>query len=307
MGDAHKDATTCTSPKTTSTPTTRRSRATTGAALSFGVAAAALAAMAAPVLESSTGSGSVAASEQTVAQAPIISAEARSAALDRASRSARGPLDAAEKLEAAREKAEAEAKEEAKRLEVVGTRYAADDVNVRTKPDLDAKVVAVLDPGAKVKITDVTEDGWRQVIYKDEPRWVKSSFLSKDKPKPKPSGPSSSACASGSGVENGLAATTIRVHRAVCNAFPSVSTYGGLRGGGGNHGRGHALDIMVSGSTGDAIAAYVRSHAKELGVSEVIWSQRIWTVQRASEGWRSMSDRGSATANHYDHVHVSTY
>jgi hypothetical protein len=27
---------------------------------------------------------------------------------------------------------------------------------------------------------------------------------------------------------------------------------------------------------------------------------------RASEGWRYMEDRGSTTANHYDHVHVST-
>ena len=64
---------------------------------------------------------------------------------------------------------------------------------------------------------------------------------------------------------------------------------------------------MCSGSLGDAIAAYVRAHAKELGVSEVIWAQRIWTVQRSSEGWRYMEDRGSTTANHYDHVHVTTY
>jgi hypothetical protein len=86
-----------------------------------------------------------------------------------------------------------------------------------------------------------------------------------------------------------------------------VSSYGGLRGGGGNHGSGRALDIMVSGGTGDQVAAFVRANASALGVSEVIWSQRIWTVQRSGEGWRWMSDRGSATANHYDHVHVSTY
>ncbi len=91
----------------------------------------------------------------------------------------------------------------------------------------------------------------------------------------------------------------------MCAEFPSVTTYGGTRGGGGNHGTGHAVDIMVSGGTGDEIAAYVRAHAAELGVTEVIWQQRIWTTQRASEGWRGMSDRGSATANHYDHVHVT--
>jgi hypothetical protein len=40
---------------------------------------------------------------------------------------------------------------------------------------------------------------------------------------------------------------------------------------------------------------------------EVIYRQHIWTVQRSSEGWRPMSDRGSPTANHMDHVHVSVY
>jgi hypothetical protein len=43
------------------------------------------------------------------------------------------------------------------------------------------------------------------------------------------------------------------------------------------------------------------------GVSYVIYSQRIWSVDRAGEGWRYMSDRGSSTANHYDHVHVTTF
>ena len=32
-----------------------------------------------------------------------------------------------------------------------------------------------------------------------------------------------------------------------------------------------------------------------------------WTVQRADDGWRWMEDRGSTTANHYDHVHVTVY
>jgi hypothetical protein len=65
---------------------------------------------------------------------------------------------------------------------------------------------------------------------------------------------------------------------------------------------------MISDSDeGWEIAKWVRANAKELGVSEVIHAQKIWTVQRSSEGWRWMEDRGSATANHYDHVHVSVY
>jgi hypothetical protein len=123
-----------------------------------------------------------------------------------------------------------------------------------------------------------------------------------------PSGISFAPCADGSAVESGLTPDAVRVHRAVCALFPGVSGYGGLRGSGDNHGTGRAVDIMVGSSgLGGQIAAYVRANATALGVSEVIWEQHIWTVQRSSEGWRAMPDRGSPTANHYDHVHVSVY
>ena len=93
---------------------------------------------------------------------------------------------------------------------------------------------------------------------------------------------------------------------AVCALFPGVSSYGGLRpGDGGDHGSGRALDIMVSTDLGNEIAAYLQAHAGELGVAQLIWRQRIWTTERPGDGWRWMEDRGSATANHYDHVHVS--
>ena len=49
------------------------------------------------------------------------------------------------------------------------------------------------------------------------------------------------------------------------------------------------------------------THAAELGIYDVLWQQHIFTQERASEGWRAMADRGSATANHYDHVHASVY
>ena len=123
-----------------------------------------------------------------------------------------------------------------------------------------------------------------------------------------PTGISQAACASGSAVEAGLTKDAIRVHRAVCALFSGVSGWGGRTGSGGEHSTGQALDIMIpNSSVGQAIANYVRANAKALGVSEVIWSQKIWTVQRSGEGWRAMSNRGSPTANHYDHVHVTVY
>ena len=65
---------------------------------------------------------------------------------------------------------------------------------------------------------------------------------------------------------------------------------------------------MISDSTvGWDMARWVRANASRLGVMEVIYRQQIWTVQRSSEGWRRCPDRGSPTANHMDHVHVSVY
>jgi hypothetical protein len=55
------------------------------------------------------------------------------------------------------------------------------------------------------------------------------------------------------------------------------------------------------------IANRIRANAKKLGVSEVIYRQRIWTVQRSWEGGVRMSDRGSPIASRTYHVDVSVY
>jgi hypothetical protein len=199
----------------------------------------------------------------------------------------------------------------------VGQRFVTTNLNVRSQPNTSAGVVAVLARGSEVSITDVTDGDWVMIILDDETAWVSGDYLSKTEPaaeeeqeaeEGQDSGISYAECESGSSVESGLTPDAIRVHRAVCARFPEVTSYGGLRpGDSGAHGSGRALDIMVKGSLGDSIAAWVRENHKALGVSEVIWSQKIWTVERSSEGWRWMSDRGSATANHYDHVHVTVY
>jgi len=195
-----------------------------------------------------------------------------------------------------------------------GLRYATTGVNVRTEPSVDGKVITVLSVGSKVSITSGTVRGWAAVLYDNQRRWVRSEYLSSKKPSiSTPSatsnGSSNAACRSGSSVESGLTADAIRVHRAICARFPQVTAYHGVRADSlPYHPSGRALDAMISDSTvGWQIANYVRANASRLGASEVIYAQRIWTVQRSSEGWRFMSDRGSATANHYDHVHVTVY
>ena len=70
------------------------------------------------------------------------------------------------------------------------------------------------------------------------------------------------------------------------------------------HSSGRALDFMCTRDQGDWIADYIWNNRKRLRVKWIIWRQRIISQERASEGWRHMADRGSATQNHYDHVHV---
>ena len=92
----------------------------------------------------------------------------------------------------------------------------------------------------------------------------------------------------------------------VCSAVRSnfgITNIGGYRAGAGDHGAGKAVDVMVSGSTGDSVAQWAINHMGELDITYVIWKQRIWLAGASS--WRSMEDRGSVTANHYDHVHIS--
>jgi len=76
-----------------------------------------------------------------------------------------------------------------------------------------------------------------------------------------------------------------------------------------DHPSGWAADFMVyqDKATGDALAAYAQSHAEQLQIKYIIWYQRIWSLERADEGWRPMEDRGGDTANHKDHVHITVY
>jgi hypothetical protein len=117
------------------------------------------------------------------------------------------------------------------------------------------------------------------------------------------SGGYSSGAYASAGRAIGLGPTAQRVYSAIRSQF-GITNIGGYRSGdSGDHGSGRAVDVMTSSfAQGDAVAAFVQAHAGEFNVKYVIWKQRIWFP---GSGWRHMSDRGSATANHYDHVHIS--
>ena len=203
---------------------------------------------------------------------------------------------------------------------VTGRRYMTAPLNLWAQPAEKGKPLDVLDAGHRVAVTGVVRAGFAEILYAGQIRWVNADYLSATKPvAPKadttaPTAPTSSAavgisdapCPDGSGTEAGLTPGAVRLFRAVCNAFPALTTYGGYDAHG-EHSSGKAIDFMINGDSGlgQSIADWARAHGSELDLYDVIWAQHIWTPERASEGWRAMPDRGSATANHYDHVHIS--
>jgi hypothetical protein len=85
----------------------------------------------------------------------------------------------------------------------------------------------------------------------------------------------------------------------------------------GEHPLGRACDFMLSTGgvlpsasnvqRGYDIASWAQANASRLGIMYIIYRQRIWDIRMASAGWQPMEDRGSVTANHFDHVHISVF
>jgi hypothetical protein len=110
------------------------------------------------------------------------------------------------------------------------------------------------------------------------------------------------------GVPSGLRPNAARGAAVARKVFNFDGTIGGVgsRPGPSDHPSGNAIDLMTNSNTqlGNSMKDYYVQHAQELGVKYVIFQQRIYSP---SNGWRGapMEDRGSPTANHMDHVHIS--
>ena len=118
----------------------------------------------------------------------------------------------------------------------------------------------MLDQGDTVAVTGVVKSGFAQILHDGQVRWVNDEYLTDEKPVAdaaaggQPAGTggaagggrvSSAPCADGSGTESGLTSSAVRLFRAVCNAFPALTTYGGYDGHG-EHSSGRAIDFMIS-------------------------------------------------------------
>ncbi|GAB3566815.1 hypothetical protein GCM10027445_14260 [Amycolatopsis endophytica] len=117
--------------------------------------------------------------------------------------------------------------------------------------------------------------------------------------KPKTTTKAANACST---VLSGTKPHVAQVGNHVAEKF-DVDDIGGKAGRSGtsDHPSGLALDFMVDTATGNQIAEYILANQSDFNVKYVIWRQRY----NDGSGWSTMEDRGGATANHYDHVHVS--
>ena len=211
---------------------------------------------------------------------------------------------------AARRKMEADrrevAAEKAARLAVRKadtTLWTTEELNLWDGAGEKATQLGVLDAVEKILVTGRREAGRAEIVVQGKARWVSADYLSADKPELGPS--LGGSCSNGSSISAGRA-SLYKIHDVVCANWPQITSYGTWRSDG-EHGQGRAIDIMVTGETGWAIAEFLRANYSALGIEYIIFSQKMWSVERGGEGWRGMSDRGSTTANHYDHVHVTVY
>lgn len=190
--------------------------------------------------------------------------------------------------------------------EAAGVRIATVNLNVRYGSGATSKVVAVLPKGSQVTITGVTRGSRTEILYRGATRWVATQYLAKTSSPAAPATPTYP-------IEKDLTPWTIAVHRAARTAWPEIKTIYGYRNDPkSDHYQGRALDLMIPSyktaagkKLGGQVAEWAVANMEAMHIDYVIWNQRILSARRADEGWRLMADRGSDSANHFNHVHIS--
>ena len=198
---------------------------------------------------------------------------------------------------------------------VIGTRYTTDYLNIRSGAEPGAGVIDVAPLGAAIPVTGVVQNGRAQVIWNGTVAWASVDYLSSTPPAaattPGCSSPSGSLDVNGCVGLNALLPQTKQIVYRTQQMFPQIKLMYGVRPDPyPDHPSGHAVDLMLptpwsnNVDLGWQIANYYKDHSGELGINYIIYHQQIWNAGDA--GWTWMADRGSATANHMDHVHVNT-
>lgn len=161
-----------------------------------------------------------------------------------------------------------------------------------------ARAVRSISPGSALRSAGVRRAGFTKVRWHGTSLWVRSKYAT---------------ASLGSRSLNKLRFRPKVAVLKVRYLFPRIRHIGGWRSWSfysSDHRNGRAVDFMVPSyrssrgkKLGSSLAHYLTAHSRQLHVSYVIWRQRIWT--RDSRKWRHMANRGSANANHMNHVHAS--
>ena len=208
-----------------------------------------------------------------------------------------------------------------------GTKFIQSDTVVRVQANGDSEKLGSVKEGDKISVTDKVEGNFRQVAFNGKVGWVLDARLgdkapAKPEPKPAPKAKASTKTSTASESDSsaaytgstsysgktvlGLKPKAMVVYNAVTARW-SFKAIGGYRATNNrsNHGSGGAIDFMTysDSAKGWAVAKYVAANADAFKIDHIIFEQKIWTPYKPY--WRPMADRGSITANHYDHVHVS--
>lgn len=204
------------------------------------------------------------------------------------------------------------------------TGYTQTDVNVRTGPGLDWRIAKVFTANTEVQLTGVTQNGYSQIADDGTMLWISTLYLGSS---PAPSGGGSgdnqgpvvtpnggtdddeTLNTGGSSGLDGLTPNGKGIVRAIRQKFPQIATMYGVRPDSlPDHPSGRAVDIMMPNGTNDValgneISSWLQANANSLNIEYLIWRQHIWI--NGQGGWTAMADRGSPTANHMNHVHVT--
>lgn len=195
------------------------------------------------------------------------------------------------------------------------TRYATALLNIWAA-STGTKYSGTIPRGSELQVTGKVANGRAEVVVNGAVRWVTARYVSATKPAEQSSAAGGSSTSLNRGWSSGLDKVNPnakRIAQEVWDRFPQIKTqYGWRRDITPDHPAGRAIDVMIPNyksnqALGWEIAEYFRAHAKEYNINYIIFAQKIWSVQRSSEGWRKMADRGSDNANHYNHPHINTY
>ncbi|MGL3806051.1 SH3 domain-containing protein [Paeniglutamicibacter sp. R2-26] len=182
-------------------------------------------------------------------------------------------------------------------------RWTSGNVNLRTGNGTTYAVIDVVPAGEKVTFLE-SKGGWARVVSSKGTGWISESLLSK------------TAVAT-------LQPDTLAVINAVRARYSSaISSIGGIRPGSVGHSAGKAADIMIkdyrspaSVAKGDDMAQFLINNRASLGISYLIWQDKIWLGP--ARGWEEYSKSGkygqqfvgnwNDTTLHMDHIHAETY